>query len=120
MTEDDPLARYRKIGKSKNTSDKDTVLDQESNAGRLVGGKRHRGSGSSPWKKSDASGPKFQVECKQTGAESLRVTEDWLKKITLEATACGKEPALHVRFLKSQSDWVMIPAYVFKRLIQES
>lgn len=117
---DDPLAEYRKLRKPQsNDSTRLTVLKQENEAGSLVGGKRHRGSGASPWKKSDASGKQFQVECKQTGADSLRVTTEWLKKISQEAIACGKEPALHVRFLKAQEDWVMIPSHVFKRLIQE-
>ena len=113
---DDPLAQYRRLKKRKQVSDKHTVFEQETEAGSLVDGKRHRGSGASRWSKSDASGERYQVECKQTGAESFRVTQEVLDKITREATACGKSPVLHVRFLKSDEDWVVIPAHVFKRL----
>ena len=115
---DDPLAKYRRVGKrDKNSSDKHTVFSHETDAAELVGGKRHRGSGASPWKKSDASSNVFQVECKQTGNESLSLKLEWLTKIEREAMGCGKVPALHVRFLKNQSDWVMIPAYMLKRLL---
>lgn len=115
---DDPLADFRRL-KRRVQSDKDSVLKQENEAGKMVGGRRHRGSGSSRWSKSDASGKSFQVECKQTAATSFRITQEVLTKITREATACGKEPVVHVRFLKNNEDWVLIPAYVFRRLSSE-
>lgn len=109
---EDPLAFTRK------RNDPQDTTAQENHIAKLVGGKRHRGSGSSVWKKSDASSHDFQIECKQTEKESIRVTLEWLEKISEEGAFQSKNPALHLRFLnasnKIDKDWVMIPERIFK------
>lgn len=111
---DDPLAFTRQ----RNLPTDPTA--QEHHIAKVIGGSRHRGSGSSPWKKSDASSDDFQVECKQTIKESIRVTLEWLEKISEEGAARSKHPALHLRFLNAppttDQDWVMIPERVFKEM----
>lgn len=120
--DDDPLAALRRRNRpSSDKSDKDTVFAHEQETARMIGGKRHRGSGASPWMKSDASSAEYQFECKQTGDASMSLKLEWLQKISMEAAGMGKTPGLHVRFLRDMpgvsQDWVMVPASEFKRLL---
>jgi hypothetical protein len=64
---------------------------------------------------------RFLFECKTTGDKSLRITAAWLEKITREAMAEGREPALEFEIRGGQSaicesKWVAIPRSVFVRL----
>ena len=106
--------------------------DQEESVARSLKGKRQAGSGSSIYAKGDVlqrtNGShdldRFLVECKQTVHASLSVKGEWLAKITKEAMAAGKEPALAIE-IKGHEDpvleahWVAIPMSVFKRLFDK-
>lgn len=118
---DDPLREYR-IKKADRTSP-ETVLEQENEAAAMVGGKRHRGSGSSMYLKSDASSDRYQIEAKQTEKKSLGLKLEWLKKITQEAFGRGRVPMMCLRFQANndplvESDWVVIPKSEFVRLFE--
>jgi len=110
-----------------------TPDDQESRIAGRFGGKKVAGSGSSDFSKGDVrdvcaggeEGIEFLVECKQTIHASLSVKWAWLTKITREASALQKEPALAIEIQGGKSDplcdrdWVMVPARVFERLTRE-
>ena len=95
---------------------------QENRVAREVGGKRQPGSGSSVYAKGDVDANDFLIECKQTKNKSIRIESKWLAKISREAFAVGKDPALSID-IKGQEDefcerdWVAIPMSVFKRLL---
>lgn len=118
---DDPLAAMRQVRRPEAEVTPETVLAHEHRAADVFGGKRHRGSGASPFMKSDASSERYQIECKQTEAASLVLKLDWLKKITCEAVGRGRIPALHVRFLRDMPgvdrDWILLPASEVERLL---
>jgi len=108
--------------------------DQENRVAKRLGGKRVGGSGSSMYSKADvrdvevvydeeyAGSVKFLVECKQTSHASISVKWEWLRKISREATAVQKEPALAIEIQGGAEDplcdrdWVAIPMRVFERL----
>lgn len=113
----DPLSKFRQFSRREDP----TVLRQENDAAALVGGRRHAGSGSSAWKKSDASSEQYQVECKQTEKASISLKLEWLEKLLAEAMPLGKWPLLHIRFLiGSEKDWVLMPESVFRKIVQSS
>jgi Holliday junction resolvase len=90
-----------------------------------VNGRRQPGSGASDYAKGDVKASNFLIECKMTGKASIRVTGHWLAKITKEAMAAGKEPALAIEIAGHddpvlERDWVMVPMSVFKRFADES
>jgi hypothetical protein len=118
-TERDPLYEFMTVRNRQQTS-KESVLDHEHEAASLVGGVRHGGSGSSSYRKSDASSDDYQVECKQTAKKSISLKLEWLQKITQEALSRGREPMLHLRFIELNgdcpSDWVCVPVDVWRRL----
>lgn len=120
---EDPLAVFRqKAIASPDESSPDTVFEHEEEAARIIGGSRHRGSGASPWMKSDASSDRYQLECKQTAHASMTMQWEWLAKISMEAAGQGKTPGMHLRFLRDvpgvSQDWVMVPAREFERLLK--
>jgi len=105
---------------------------QENRVARVLSGRRQPGSGSSPYAKGDViqksseghSLSKFLVECKQTKHKSLSVKGEWLSKISREAMAAGKEPALQfeikgIEDTFAERDWIAIPLSVFKRLLEQ-
>ena len=116
----DPLYEFMTIRNKPSQSSQQTVLRHEKEAASLVGGVRHRGSGASAYRKSDASSDDYQVECKQTKKKSIGLKLEWLQKITSEALSRGREPMLHIRFLETSSDcpgdWVCVPADLWRRL----
>ena len=104
---------------------------QEDRVASRLGGKRVGGSGASMYSKADvrdveaAAGDEsveFLVECKQTIHASISVKWDWLRKITAEASAVQKEPALSIEIRggtqdgNCDRDWVLVPARVLERL----
>jgi hypothetical protein len=106
--------------------------EQEEAVARHLNGKRQAGSGSSIYAKGDViqrsnaahSLDKFLVECKQTIHASLSIKGEWLSKITREAAAAGKEPALSIEIRGNddpvtEAHWVAVPMSVFKRLVDE-
>lgn len=121
----DPLAALRsQLGSAPEeaASNSETVFRHETQAANLVGGKRHAGSGALTGLRSDASSDDFQVECKQTGKQSMTITTEWLNKISREAAGQSKEPLLHLRFLAAAAevpkDWVVISEYAFRKLLR--
>jgi len=99
-----------------------------------LGGRRHRGSGSSPWLKGDVSadplglGAEVLVECKATSAASMSVKAEWLAKVTKEAEErAGRIPALAIRFERleelapgAERDWIAVPLSEFRRLLRKA
>ena len=66
---------------------------------------------------------KFLIECKQTVHASLSVKGEWLSKITREAMAAGKEPALAIEIKgnddpSTEAHWIAIPMSVFRRILE--
>lgn len=117
----DPMRDFFESQREKNT-DHDSVFRHEEQAAELVGGKRHKGSGSVHGHKSDASSEDFQIECKQTEKESISIKLEWLDKISREAFGRGRKPLLHIRFLQAdgimnQKDWILISAKDFKNYV---
>jgi len=109
-----------------------TPGEQEKTIADRLGGKRVAGSGASIYSKGDvrdvdASGSdeniEFLLECKQTKHASLRVKWEWLTKITREANAVQKEPALVMEIQGGKMDplcdrqWIAVPVRVFERLV---
>lgn len=106
--------------------------EQEESVARHLNGKRQAGSGSSIYAKGDVIQKsnnaheldKFLIECKQTIHASLSVKGEWLSKITREAMAAGKEPALSIEIRghedpSVEAHWIAVPMSVFKRLTNE-
>lgn len=120
---DDPLAIFRGRKTNDTESNHRTVRKQEDHIAKEIGGKRHAFSGAKDGLKSDGSSERYQFEAKQTQHESLSLKQDWLEKITWEATGKGKVPILHVRFLQERqgvsSDWYIVPAHEFTKLIEK-
>ena len=111
------------------TSDDGSPTAQEHRVADRTGGRRVPGSGSSPYSKGDVRLPEFLVECKKTEKASISIKHSWLEKITKEAEALGKEPALAIEIQGRDTDtrtlsvrdrdWVLIPARLFKKLTEE-
>jgi hypothetical protein len=65
----------------------------------------------------------YLVEAKQTRHDSLRVTWEWLAKITRQALAAGKRPLLQFelrcqspRDVLVESEWVVVPLSTWRQL----
>jgi len=99
------------------------VTEQEEDGARLIGGRRHVGSGAIAGLKSDASSEDWQQESKQTAGRSIGLKLEWLNKIYVEARQQNKKPMMHLRFtnipeyMTVYQDWVVIPADIFGKLI---
>ena len=97
---------------------------EERVAQSVARGKRVTGSGRSMYAKGDVKTGEFLIECKFTDKASLSIKGEWLKKITAEAHAIGKDPALAIQINGvdarglMEADWVAIPMSVFKRLTE--
>jgi hypothetical protein len=102
--------------------EKKKPTDQENRLARKMGGRRVPGSGATEWAKGDVSLPQFLVEAKQTVHGSLSVKKAWLTKISREALAVGKVPALAIEIQGGDDDpltardWIAIPAAAFRQL----
>lgn len=98
------------------------VTEQEEDGAVLIGGRRHRGSGSVEKLKSDASSSRWQQEAKQTSHQSFKLTVDVLDKITREARTQHKYPMVYLRFTNmprekvASDNWIIIPEEVFNIL----
>ena len=86
-----------------------------------MGGQTTPASGALAGAKGDLVWDAFLLESKATSGASLRLLYSWLVKITNEAQARGKHPALTVQFIEGEAghsrvdgDWVMIPRWVFE------
>jgi len=111
------LPRAVDAGKAKSVA-------QENAAAKQYGGKVQIASGATARHKGDVKTPEFLIEAKTraTEAQSITVQRLWLDKITMEAHACGRDPALEIQIPTknplAEERWVMIPASVFARLLE--
>ena len=99
---------------------------QEQRVAACSGGKRVSGSGASLYARGDVRTPDFLIEAKQTEKESIRITWAWLKKITQQALAAQRLPALafevrsqEPRDLLAESEWVAVPMSVWQQLMDK-
>lgn len=116
------MARHRQMVYLE--SDDSTPKAHEDRIAKAVGGRRVPGSGSSMFAKGDVNEDSFLIECKLTEAGSLRVKQSWLEKITSEAEAQGKMPALAIEIQGgdrrlAERDWIAVPRSVFRRLLDK-
>ena len=101
--------------------------DHELFVAEVLGGKVHRGSGSSIWMKSDnhVEGLRdldLQGECKSTKAASIRMVLDVLKKIRREAEQVHRIPLVAFRLQGEgwvMEDWAAIPLRKMGDLLRE-
>lgn len=101
---------------------------QEERVARKLDGNVQRGSGNQPHRRGDVRAceedvwAELLVECKTTEARSIRVEAKWLEKITREALAQGKEPALNIEIQKmdlmTPRDWTMVPTELLVELLR--
>lgn len=96
----------------------------ESRVANKLNGHRQAGSGSSIYAKGDIKLDNFLIECKTTQNKSISIKKGWLSKITKEALAVQKDPALSFEIggdsdPVTENDWIAIPMSVFERLIGE-
>jgi len=112
-------------GKSRAVSDK-----HESATARAFGGSVQRASGATERHKGDVKTADLLIENKtrepsaKDGARSIRIQGKWLEKITGEARAIGKDPALafQITGIKdpfTEQRWIAVPESVMARLIGE-
>lgn len=97
--------------------------EQEERIAKETGGRRVPGSGASLYARGDVKTEDYLIEAKQTEYSSIRVTWSWLAKITRQALAAGKRPALVIEVLCKEprdvlveSEWAVIPMSEWKRL----
>ncbi len=123
------MSRFRPRVYADTTISSSSPLEQEESLAETLKGKRQPGSGSSVYAKGDVlqksnsvlhQPEKFLIEAKQTEAASIRIQATWLTKITEEAHAAGREPALAFEIKGAVShaemQWVAVPLSVFRRL----
>ena len=101
---------------------------QERRVAKKVGGHVQKASGSLPFNKGDVKAPELLIECKRTKKLSISITRKWLDKITREASAADKTPALAIEFEDTRvfsselprtmdTDWVLIPASFLREML---
>jgi hypothetical protein len=110
---------------------KDVSARHEAVTASALGGKVQRGSGATERHKGDVKTPTLLVENKtrlpdaKDGARSITIKGAWLEKITLEAMAIGRDPALAFE-IPGISDplvekrWVAVPESVMARFLESS
>jgi UDP-N-acetyl-D-mannosaminuronic acid transferase (WecB/TagA/CpsF family) len=82
-------------------------------------------SGALAGAKGDMKVGDFLMEAKSTTNDSMGIKLDWLAKINSEALRSRKHPALSVVYADEKGDprqngaWVMIPEWLFERLLGE-
>jgi len=109
---------------------------QEKKVAKALGGRRQPGSGAFGSLKGDVKreheGFPLLVECKRTGKLSLRLEVSHLTKITNEALASGRHPALAVQFDEhivggvarhrgeepASTDWIAVPLMTFQAMLE--
>lgn len=90
---------------------------------KRLGARQQMFSGATPAAKGDMQLSGFLIEAKSTIKESLSLPLNWLAKITGEAHARNKVPALTVTFVtgdgrpREDGTWVMVPEEIFKELL---
>jgi len=95
---------------------------QERSLAARLGGRTQKGSGSCRFHKGDVKTVELLLEAKQTSKESLSVKKAWLEKISREAMAYNKVPALAFGFTDIaklvEKDWIAVPASFFAELME--
>ena len=95
---------------------------QETRIAGLANGRRVRGSGAKPHARGDARWDQYDIllECKRTDKKSISITGAMLDKITKEALANGKLPALafEVQTEFASRDWIALPAKSMENLVK--
>lgn len=100
---------------------------QEKRVAKKLGGRRQKGSGAMAGHKGDVKTVELLTECKHTEKESIRITREWLEKVSKEADFYGKVPALSIEFSDKRAfdslpermtrDWIMVPAQFMRELL---
>lgn len=103
-------------------SGRDRATRHEAAAARDYGGVVTRGSGATAYDKADVKRYDMLIECKTTSASSYRVEFATLVKVTHEAFAVDKAPALEIEITGTSdpltsSRWIMVPAGVMADLL---
>lgn len=95
---------------------------QEKRVAKSLGGKVQKGSGSVPFHKGDIKTTELLVEAKRTDKDSMSVKKEWFEKVTREAMAYNKIPALSIEFENTEryvsKDWVAVPVKFLNMLIE--
>lgn len=89
----------------------------EGHAAKKMGARLRPASGAMVGAKGDMSKGQYLIESKSTTSASLPIQLGWLVKITEEAQAQGKTPALLMAFVlptgrpvpNAESEWVAVP-----------
>ena len=108
------LSRTRGIGVS--------GREAERKSAKRLGARLTPNSGAMTGAKGDMSLGDFLIEAKSTVADSVGLKLDWLAKISGEAAATGRKPALSVTFTRPDGTpvrhgkWVLVPETVFAEL----
>lgn len=79
------------------------------------------GSGNITGAKGDCVIPELLIECKSTVHASLSIKKSWLEKITREALARNRAPAVTLSFVDASGqarsgDWIAIPHWLAIRV----
>lgn len=115
-----PLPSYLR----RSRTGKDMSNEHESRIADRIGGKKQRGSGAVDGHKGDVRAPELLIEAKMTSKESISIKKEWIIKISKEAAAYAKIPALAIAFdempVIADKDWIAIPMSFFKRLMEAS
>lgn len=104
-------------------ADKGTGKRAEDRTAKRLGARLTPASGALEGAKGDFSLGSLLCEHKSTVHDSLTVQLEWLAKITREAIAQGKSPALAIAFTTEDGrprqfgKWVAIPEVIFQQLI---
>lgn len=96
---------------------------QEKRIADMGAGVRVRGSGSKPHARGDVRWDKYGllIEAKRTDKGSISIKGSVLDKITREAMANGKVPAVAIEVATELAtrDWLLLPATLAERLLEE-
>jgi len=97
-----------------------SFVAQEKRTAKSLKAQLRAGSGNSMYAKGDVISENFLIECKTTEKKSIRITAQWLDKISHEAMVEEKHPALvfSMDFNSNitDKDWIAIPMSVFKKM----
>lgn len=83
----------------------------------------HAGSGAIAGYKGDMTKGQFLIESKATENQSMSLKLDWLRKVSAEALAVSKHPALLLQFIDGEADllpcggWIMMREDTFLELV---
>jgi hypothetical protein len=122
MSEDDDLKAPGYFTGNKHKEQRRKSMKQEDRVAKRVGGYRQKASGALPGNRGDVKGVELLGECKRTDKKSISITLAYLEKITHEAVAYDKIPAVAIEFGNTPKmvsrDWVMVPADFMQDLLE--